>query len=361
MGQRSVADFMFRTGPQHNESQVLIVGARAVVVLTTSRPANDGVIGALTSARATADGSAARERAWWAEQVAAAERQLDDTVRLLHAGPAPQRFTTERGRALDLDPAMLEWTGLLIVDHPAPPAGVDPGPDSGRIPLAVVLRRDWEVLLHELRSAAAVVRYLDWCARRGPVPDEVPAHYAWLAVASELPPRPAESFLRALAAKPLLRDVLPGHAVIGRLLDYVASTQLHDVLDEAGRHRLLSLIDEFPVDARSDLGEWTADPAVARLRTFRFADGIPQYVVAVMPDLNDAWSAAFHDLVQLRHHEAREQAADPASLCTFGFVLAAGANRWPWPVAYFTCLQGPVTLTPSELVRIREFWSGTVS
>lgn len=278
--------------------------------------------------------------------VAGAAQRVDAIVR----APGPCRLTSEYGRTLEIDPATLSWTGLVIADRP----GTELLPASGQVPLLAMSRRDWELVLHELRSAAAVVRYLAWCAQPGPVVP--PAHYTWLMVVSKRHPRlPVAD--RPLPEKPLLTDDLPGHAVIGRLLEYVAAAPLPETAGATVRHRLLSLIDEFPVGSRAELGRWTATVLrtgeTARVRTFRFADGIPQYVVSVLPRSAEA----FHDVVRLRHQQARERAAEPSAVVTFGFALSP-EETGTLLIAQFTCLQGPADLTAEELASAQRFLAG---
>ncbi|MEV6302112.1 hypothetical protein AB0M02_22040 [Actinoplanes sp. NPDC051861] len=379
----TLADFLFRS-VDHGET-LLVCGDRAVAVSQMRRPVPSTSVN--------------RELAWFTEQIAAAGRRLDAGL------PEAQRFTSERGGGLYLDPAALTWSGLLIIDHPAPPPGVEMVWSDGRRPLVVLLRRDWELVVHELRSAAAVVRFLDWCAGLGPT--EVPAHFGWLALACERPPRALTGPAPAL---PLIGEDLPGHAVIGRILEFVSATALPGALNESVRHRLLSQIDAFPLEERAALGEWTAaavreagtardpaaaaaresaagardsaagardpgtvpamDPAAARVtdvarepaaaavrpggaarvRTFRFPGAPAQYVLAVAGSFTESLSGPFHDLVRLRHHEVL-----PAS--TFGFALVPdGDASWPYLIAHFTCVQGPSALDTGELTRIRRTW-----
>ncbi|MFC7533160.1 hypothetical protein [Actinoplanes sp. GCM10030250] len=327
-GNGALPHFLFR--PEEPGATLLLSGERGVMVQVVRR----------TEPNAWA----VREQAWLAEQVAAAGRRLDQ------GWVGRQWFGSERGGRVEVDPAAVTWSGVLLVDHPALPPGVQLVREAARGPLVVFLRRDWELLLHELRSAAAVVRCLDWLAGRVPG-EEVPAHFAWLTVAADLPARmPAGP----LPEMPLLVDDLPGHAVISRMLEYVAAGSL----DEAVRHRLLSLIDGFPLEHRAGLGDWAAEAihagGAARVRTFSFPGSRCQYVLAVAGSFSEALAGPFDDLVQLRHHEARKR-----SLSTFGFVLVPDAAQpgWPYLIAHFTWVQGPVDLTPDDLSRIRTIWS----
>ncbi|WP_328474090.1 hypothetical protein OHA21_14245 [Actinoplanes sp. NBC_00393] len=309
LGHWSLPDFLFR-------GRLLIVGGRGVMI---------------------AAGGSVREL----------ERRFEALLLSSH------RFVNERGRALEIDPGALVWSGLLIADDL--PAGFDQAPATGNLPLLYLLRSDWEFLLHELRSASAVVRYLDWCREPGPATD-VSAHHAWLMLASSRHPRQPAAPDVPLPPKPLLRDDLPGHAVIGQLLEYVATAPLPESLGETVRHRLLSLVDEFPVEARAELGRWVAEAVRSpgsRMRTFRFSGGTPQYVLAMLPQPGE--SPAFDDAVQVRHHRGREVAVEPSSLVTFGFVLALDETR-SLVVAQFTCVQGPVSLNAASLAAAEEVW-----
>jgi hypothetical protein len=357
----SLPHFLFRS-PYHPDT-VLLAGDRAVLVSRMRRTEPSA--------------SKTREAQWFDEQILAAARRLAVSL------PPAQQYTNERAASLRLDPKGLSWSGVLVIDHPAPPPGLalvreagrealrEPAREAGwearretahdtareaarttgRRALVVLLRRDWELLLHDLRSAAAVVRYLDWCA--GHNPHDPPSHFAWLSIAADLPPRLLSG---PVPPMPLLHDDLPGHAVIGRLLEFVSLSDL----DETVRRRLLALIDGFPVEHRARLGEWAAEAVraagPARVRTFRYDRSTAQFVLAIAGGFTEALSAPFHDLVRLRHSEAPEQT------CTFGFVLVPdGAHTWPYLVAHFTYVQGPVELTLDDESRIRRIWSGLVS
>jgi hypothetical protein len=374
-------DFVFRpkvaqkgVGQRELGDGLIIIGRQAVVIQVKRRnsPGNDS----------------SRERSWISKRVVQAARQADGTLRYLKQFPPPHAFTNERGRTLDIDARLLDWLALVIIDHPRPPDGISLPVSTGRMPLVVMLRRDWEFLLHQLRSTSSVVRYLNWCTQKSPVAlGEEPSRYGTIAIDSETRQRaPLEmslvregktALVPLFPAKPLNRDELPGHTAVREILEAVATMRLPDFLEEADRHELLSLIDEFPVQCRGYLGEWIlkafldvlgasrSGTFAFRLKTFRFSDYIPQYVFGVSDDtLDDATQLAFHDLVQLRHQELRGQYADPDSVDTFGFVIAPDEKRlsssviqWPWSIMQFVRVRGPITLTRQELTYVREFWS----
>lgn len=144
-------------------------------------------------------GSAEQEVAWLTKKIAEGARQADGTARRL-AGKTIA-MVNGRGRPVELDGTVITWTSVIIIDHPTPPDHYPLPVLTTRIPIVVLLRRDWEFLFHQLRSSRAVIDYLarvaDSAGRLGAEPERYYELAAADAASAPSPPDPAIATLGA--------------------------------------------------------------------------------------------------------------------------------------------------------------------
>lgn len=202
-----------------------------------------------------------REGNWLVKKAGEALRQAQGTIRSMLADPNLQ-LTNMRGRTVQLPVNEIDWVPVVILDHPNPPLDVLPNREQERRGL-ILLRRDWEFLLDQLRSVSAVVdyahrvadervelgteshRYFDLAHRDAAAQSDPPADWMTALGASQedgptLPSEPADSV-----------DVV-GHAVFQRILEDIAAVDF--VGDEATRVEVLAMIDQMAVTHRAELG-----------------------------------------------------------------------------------------------------------
>lgn len=63
-------------------------------------------------------------------------------------------MTNGRGRSVRIDSPAVDWVGVTIIEHPAPPWNVPFTAQPGATPVIALLRRDWEFVLTDLSPAA---------------------------------------------------------------------------------------------------------------------------------------------------------------------------------------------------------------
>lgn len=202
-----------------------------------------------------------REGKWLVKKAAEALRQAHGTIRSMRADPN-QQLTNMRGRTVQISADEIDWVPVVILDHPNPPLDILPNREPEKRGL-ILLRRDWEFLLDQLRSVSAVVdyahrvaddrvelgteshRYFDLAHKDATAQSDPPADWMTALGASQqdgptLPSEPADSV-----------DMV-GHAVFQRILEDIAAIDF--VGDEATRVEVLAMIDQMAVTHRADLG-----------------------------------------------------------------------------------------------------------
>jgi len=99
-----------------------------------------------------------RARSWLLKNAAAGLKQAHGTIRsTFRAGDLT--LDNLRGHPVRVDAKRVEWVPVVVLDHPNPPREVFPPKDTDG-PSIVMLRRDWEFLWNQLRSASAIVDYI---------------------------------------------------------------------------------------------------------------------------------------------------------------------------------------------------------
>lgn len=200
---------------------------------------------------------------WILKNSAHGLRQARGTIRSALQDPTVQ-LTNLRGREITVRAQVVDWVPVVVIDHPRPPRDVFPALDPEG-PSVVMLRRDWEFLWDQLRSASAIVDYIHRVASEHE-PLELGAethryfdlaHRDAVAPANDLPAWITETGAGRTSVPLLPRDPAPssdqfGHAIFQRVLEDIANTNFTG--EESDRLTLLSHIDRVAVGTRADLG-----------------------------------------------------------------------------------------------------------
>lgn len=349
------------SGVREISDGLIVTGDRGLVVQVKSRD--------------TKPGSAVREASWLTKKIADSGRQVDGTARRLSSKTTT--MLNGRGRTVELDGKAIEWTGVVIIDHPCPPPGYQLDEFATRIPTVVLLRRDWEFLFHQLRSSHAVIDYLVRVAgltkRLGGEPERYYELAAADARAEPAPPDPAIGALGTHVSTPLLPAAPAGndddeaHGMVRIMCEDIATVRL-DPDDEVSRLRVLAAIDELPVGYRSELGRLLLDGLEKarcveqettswQFRTFRSDKPGAQLGFGICSVLNEVTHAAFRSWLLLRHYERGVSGGDLDTLTSVGVLLTPrrdGYREWDTTMMAVT---GDPELTEEELRDSRKLWN----
>lgn len=338
----------------------IICGRRGLAIQAKSReaPATD----------------ARREENWLRKQAEKAARQAAGSVRALRR--APTALSNARGRTITCDGRELEWAAVVILDHDAPPDDVQTRVQDQGLPTLVLLRRDWDFLFDQLRSATAVVDYVHRVALepRRPLGEE-PVRYYELADADErsVGGQPAEWALRtgaATSSEPLLPKVpvsaadAAGHAIYRMVLEDVATSPFDGTEDE--RLKVLAQLDRCQVGSRAKIGRLLLDRLEAvlaegaatswRFRRIVLDDGRLHLAFGVCSQFTDVHRDAFRQWAMLRHHELME-IVGTRTLDTVAVLLTPRFDDLrPWDTS-LVALRGDLDLAPDDIAAARAFWS----
>ncbi len=204
-----------------------------------------------------------RARSWLLKHTAAGLKQARGTIRSTFRS-GDMTLDNLRGRPVRVAGKRVEWVAVVVLDHPSPPRNVFPPKDTDG-PSVVMLRRDWEFLWNQLRSASAIVDYIHRVSTEDE-PAELGsethryfdlANKDLLAAPSRLP-----EWMDGGDADPVNGPLLPkdpasagdelGFRVFQRILEDIAATDFTG--DETDRVQMLSHIDRVAVTARAELG-----------------------------------------------------------------------------------------------------------
>lgn len=212
-------------------------------------------------ARETSGDTVQRATNWLTKKAKDGLSQARGTIRTT-LGKSDVTLKNLRGRPITFNGRTIDWLPVVILDHPDPP-GISIEPD-GKGPHVVLLRRDWEFLWYQLRSAAAIVGYLHRVAEEGSVElgTETYRYFELAHKDANAAPTPLPEWLHDTDAQSTDGPLLPadpapasdeaGHAVFHAILEDIASSPFDG--DEADRLHLLALIDRFAVTNRAELG-----------------------------------------------------------------------------------------------------------
>jgi len=259
------------------------------------------------------------------------------------------------------DTRALKYVGVVIIDHPGPPAIVL---DSiARLPTICITRRDWEFLHEQLGSAFAVSRYVERVAALPSVPlgKEIERYFR-LASRDHNPAvdirgeSPEERQSSATASFKL--PMLPWRT---RAAEYVRLWEaVRDSIgdlrvrsdQEVGRQRALEILDSIPSDERLEtvthlyhlrnLGSDRIEYVI-----IKFPDGLTRVVLGNVPGSNDPKSRL--EGVILYVHAEREifDAEDERSI-TVGFFMLPNQKMM------FGVMQGRSGISQDEAFKLHE-------
>lgn len=213
-------------------------------------------------ARETNGDTVQRATNWLTKKAKDGLSQARGTIRTT-LGKSDVTLKNLRGRVITFNGQTIDWLPVVILDHPDPPPDVSIEPD-GKGPHVVLLRRDWEFLWYQLRSAAAIVGYLHRVADEGSVElgTETYRYFDLAHKDANAASNPLPEWLHGTEAQPADGPLLPadpapasdeaGHAVFHTILEDIASSPFDG--GEADRVHILALIDRFAVTNRAELG-----------------------------------------------------------------------------------------------------------
>jgi hypothetical protein len=317
-----------------------------------------------------------RESSWLTKNITAAVKQANGTVRQLSIKPST--MINGRGRTVTIDGNEIAWVAAIVIDHSDAPEDYQVPILDSKIPVIVLLRRDWEFLFNQLRSSRAVVDYLHRVGGPTETLGTEPQRYYELAAADrdavDAPLDPvwaAWSGRRAsvplLPAAPAGSDDDEAHAMVRIMCEDIASSPLNGQTEES-LLRVLAAIDRLPVGYRTDLGRLLLsalqtlrtkklDQTGWQFRTFRpTAPGEVQLGFGVCSELSEITRAAFRSWFLLRHHE--RSAVEPLDgRMSVGVLLTpdrTGQRDWDTTMMAIT---GDPGLSPEELAVSRRLWN----
>lgn len=367
-GRWGLPDFVLRPKVFHKGSGIRELGDGTI--LTGQRG-----ISLQVKARPVTTDTPEKAARWIMKNAAHGLRQARGTIRSTLQNPSVQ-LTNLRGRDVTVLGGAVEWVPLVVIDHPDPPREVFPAKDStGRS--VVMLRRDWEFLWDQLRSATAIVDYVHRVAGEDePLELGAETHRYFdlagrdaAAPASELPAWLSETGASRTSAPLLPRDPAAsadqfGHAIFHRILEDIANTDFTG--DEADRLRLLSHIDRVAVATRADLGRTLLRRLVACARALPDGhrmehrillvdDGELQLTFTTMSQLTNIHREIYKTwLLHRRQTFLRSsEAQGPVYPWTVGVLLTprAGGHR-PWDTTVIAT-NGPPAYDDEEYDRLR--------
>lgn len=367
-------DFVYRpavlpvgSGSRELGDRLMMVGDRGVVIQVKAREGTPG--------------DDADERSWVEKHVARGLRQAHGTIRSLRRRRVP--MTNGRGRTIDVDGQGLRWIAVVVVDHPNAPDEVVAAVADQPNPSVVLLRRDWEFLFEQLKSAHAVVGYLERVAGEPLELGTEIVRYFQLAQADEAaPPGPADLRLLGTGARHISSPLLPmraaatddteaSHLLIRMIFEDIAVSVAPQVT-ESERLRFLAALDGLPVGMRGLVGEFLLDAMEAVIKVPEGTTEWRQRRVAGQPEGGRTVQLAFgvcstghstmiQDVfswwVQLRHHEMYEVvAADGGTLTTVGVLLTPRHDSArPWDTTMIAT-SDDLGLDAEHIAAYRQMW-----
>lgn len=272
-----------------------------------------------------------------------------------------------------IDGPAIAWTGVVVIDHPNTPADHAVPAIESTIPVAVLLRRDWEFLFEQLRSTHAVVSYL---ARVGEPTEALgsEAERYYELAAADRAATPGEIHPALLGAGeprsvPLLPTAPAGsdddeaHGMVRMMLEDIANTVTEEDQYDA-LQKVLASLDSLPVGYRTELGRVLLDalvvaraaepgPPLWQSRTFLAGADQDQLSFGVCSVFNETTNEYFLAWLQLRHHERCERLGT-TDLTSIGVLLTPrndGDREWDITMSGY---HGDLELTDEELRQYRE-------
>ena len=364
-------DFVYRgglrrvgSGSRELGDGIVVVGSAGVVVQVKSRESP------------TAD--EAKEERWIRKQAKRAISQAGGSIRQLSHGS--EQLKSARGQEVEIDGGSLNWTKVIVIDHPQPPGAIQIDSLVGFADDTVVLlRRDWEFVFEHLRSTRAVVSYFERVAGQPLELGDEPVRYFDLAAADRdaepNPPDPAlplEGGFRGSSPLLPMESVYdldgPAHLLIRSIFEDIAVSGIRQA-PSAQRLQTLAGLDALPVGQRGMVGRFLIENfervraetgGIAwRFRRILFRptpDTLLQLGFGVSNELTELHQDLLGSWVQLRHHDLGESSGMADVLTTVAILLTPrhdGQRQWDTTSVTAT---GALNLSEDELRQFREFW-----
>lgn len=278
---------------------------------------------------------------------------------------------------MNVDGNEVEWVGVVVIDHPDPPAVATPTHEPSELPVIAITRRDWEFLFDQLRSTAAVTDYIHRIAGEAPAPlgDEVMRYYELAKADIDVAPRPTPSWVTGfgkheshprLPIAPATSDDTAGHALFRSILEDIAESEIDQ--PEERRLIVLALLDRYPVAERARLGRLLLDhldtvlqaadgETVWRARRVVQDDGALHMAFAACSHFTEVHRDFFREWAILRHHDTG-LALGAGQLLTTVAVMLTPRHRpgrlWDTSMLY---LHGDLDLDEEALANNRRLFS----
>lgn len=357
-------DFIFEPAHETSGSGVREVGDGILITSGTA-------VMIQSKSRLRPGGTPERESNWLTKNIVKGLKQGEGSIRFLTARPIAME--NRRGRRVNIDGAALTWVSVVVIDHDDVPAGYTPPdlPDNA----VVMLRRDWEFLFDQLRSARSVAGYLRRVVGENIELGTEPVRYHELALADlEVePPAPPEwatsaSITVSVPQAPLepAGSLETNAHFLLRIIQEDIALSPAPAADELTRIDVLSRLDSIPVGSRTDLGErlqsymseakhWSKETLITSARIYlpvepgEFESPI---VFMVASRLDDIARMVFRARFELLHHDYYT-VSNLTELMTVAVLLTPGTTSGrAWDTTMLAA-RGDMDLDPAYVEFIR--------
>lgn len=313
-----------------------------------------------------------KEANWLAKNISKGLRQGAGSIRFLSTRLVPMR--NRRRRTVTLDGTKFAWVSVVLVDHDDVPDGYTPVVLPANA--VVMMRRDWEFLFDQLRSARSVANYLKRVAGESIPLGTEPVRYHELAMADlavEPPPAPRWAVKGASTVSVPQAPLEPAHAqetnahfLLRTIQEDIALSRLPEE-QELARIDVLSRLDSIPVASRTELGErlesymsdakaWAGDAVRTYARIYLPIDAGPfdsPIVFMLASVLNSTAMEIFGARIELLHHDFMS-ATGQENLTTVGVLLTPGTiSGREWDTT-MKAAAGDLALHPDYVQFIRD-------
>jgi hypothetical protein len=198
--------------------------------------------------------------AWLKREINTAYRQACGCLRKMPTNPVT--LPNLRGRSFRIDGKGIDWTIVIVIEHPNIPECYLPDlpVDHGKPPVVVLTRTDWDFLHRQLRSNYAVMEYLQRArTEQKPLGEEWFRYgeYVLRDLSSGLPPFADMmdfDYFQPFPADELDPNDVGTHLLLQRLMGHLAGDALGSDDQERQRLAVLAALDAIPVVVRTDLG-----------------------------------------------------------------------------------------------------------
>lgn len=357
-------DFIFEPAHETAGSGVREVGDGILITSGTA-------IMIQSKSRHQPGGTAERESSWLTKNIVKGLKQGAGSIRFLAARPIAME--NRRRRTVNLDGAALTWVSVVVIDHDDVPAGYVPPdlPDNA----VVMLRRDWEFLFNQLRSARSVASYLRRVAGENIELGTEPVRYHELALADlEVKPPTAPEWATSASTtvsvpqaplEPAGSRETNAHFLLRIIQEDIALSPAPSD-DELTRIDVLSRLDSIPVASRTELGErlqsymseakhWSKETLITSARIYlpvepgEFESPI---VFMVASRLDDLAHMVFRARFELLHYDFYA-VSNLTDLMTVGVLLTPGTTSGrAWDTTMLAA-KGDMDLDPAYVEFVR--------